>query len=403
MMLPLPMTWADIGLSLLSLPFLAAACYLAALALLAKRGSPWPPARELRFDVVVPAHDEESGVAGTVASLLAMDYPRDLFRVVVVADNCSDRTAERAQAAGGRVLERRDAERRGKGHALAFAFEHLAAEGFAEAFVVVDADSLVSSNLLGAMAARIAAGAEALQARHGVRNRDASWRTRLLHLAFTLLHDVRASARERLRLSCGLRGNGMAFTAALLRRVPHAAVSVVEDLEYATLLGLAGVRVHDVAEAAVRSEMPVSREASRSQRSRWEGGRLALARSVAPLLLGRALRERSALLLDLGLDLLVPPLGTLAMAVALGLGLGLIGLASGLATAWAMTPWAVATLALGIYVFVGWRAAGFGWRELADLRFVPGFLLWKLVVGVRAGWRRPEAWVRTPREPPRLP
>ena len=337
-------------------------------------------------------------MADTVTSLLAMDYPKDRFRVVVVADNCSDRTAERAQTAGARVLERHDTQARGKGHALAFAFERLAGEGVAEAFVVVDADSVVSPNLLGAMAARIAVGAEALQARHGVRNRDATWRTRLLHFAFTLLHDVRASARERLGLSCGLRGNGMAFTADLLRRVPHAAVSVVEDLEYATTLGLAGVRVHDVADACVLSVMPVTLAASRSQRSRWEGGRLALALRAGPALLARALRERSALLLDLALELLVPPLGTLAVSIALGLGLCLAGLATGHAGPWALAPWAVAALAVGVYVFVGWLTAGLGLRDLLDLRHVPGFVLWKLRIGARG---RPDEWVRTPREPPR--
>jgi 1,2-diacylglycerol 3-beta-glucosyltransferase len=393
-MSPLSMTWADVVLSFVSLPFLAAACYLAALALLSRRAAPWPPAGGRRFDVVVPAHDEESGVADTVTSLLAMDYPRDRFRVVVVADNCSDRTAERARSAGARVLERNDPQARGKGYALAFAFERLAAEGVADAFVVVDADSVVSPNLLGAMAARIAAGAEALQARHGVRNRDVSWRTRLLHLAFTLLHDVRASARERLFLSCGLRGNGMAFTADLLRRVPHGAVSVVEDLEYATTLGFAGVRVHDVAEAYVLSVMPVTLAASRSQRSRWEGGRFSLALRAGPALMGRALRDRSALLLDLALDLLVPPLGTHALSVGLGLGLSL----AFLATPWALAPWTVATLALGIYVIVGWLTAGLGPRDLLDLRHVPGFVLWKLGLGSRGG---PDEWVRTPREPPR--
>lgn len=395
-------TWADVVLSLLALPLVAVGCYLAGLALFARQVAAQAPVFDRCFDVVVPAHDEEVGVAVTVASLLAMTYPRDGFRVVVVADNCSDRTAERARSAGATVLERRDAARRGKGHALAFAFERLGKEGRADAFVVVDADSVVSPNLLGAMALRIQSGAEALQARYHVRNCDASWRTRLLHLGFTLLHDVRASARERLGLSCGLRGNGMAFTTALLRRVPHTAVSIVEDLEYATTLGLAGVRVHDVAEASVLSDMPASSAAALSQRSRWEGGRLALARRHGPTLVRRALRERSRLLLDLGLELLIPPLGTLALAVALGLALALSGLAAGLATMWAVAPWTLAALALGAYVFVGWHAAGFGLRELLDLRYVPGFLLWKLSVRARSGGA-PDKWVRTPREPPHAP
>lgn len=393
-------TWADAALGLLALPLVGVAGYLAGLALLARRAAAPAPASATRFDVVVPAHDEEAGVAATVLSLLAMDYPADRFRVVVVADNCSDRTAQRAAGAGARVLERSDGERRGKGYALAFGFERLLAEGAADALVVVDADSVVSKNLLGALAARIEAGAEALQVRYRVQNRDASWRTRLLHLGFTLLHDVRASARERLGLSCVLRGNGMAFSVAVLRRVPHAAFSIVEDLEYAIRLGLAGVRVHDVPEAVVLSDMPTSAATALSQRSRWEGGRLALARRYGTQLARRALRERSSLLLDLGLELLVPPLGILVLSLVVGLGLALAAVAVGFATPWALAPWALAALMLGSYLLVGWREAKLGLRALADLRHVPGFLAWKLAAAAR-GRRGPRSeWVRTPREPP---
>ena len=262
------MPWLDVLLTLSALPVLAATTYLALLALLARRAPAPPSGRGVRFDLVVPAHDEEAGIAQTVRSLLAIDYPAELYRVVVVADNCSDQTARRASEAGARVLKRTDPERRGKGHALAFAFERLGEEGVADAFVVVDADTLVSPNLLGAFASRIQAGASALQADYGVRNPESSWRTRLLHLGFTLFHEVRSSGRERLGLSCGLRGNGMAFTRSVLAEVPHDAFSVVEDVEYGIRLGLAGHRVHYVGEAQVLGEMPASERATRSQRSR---------------------------------------------------------------------------------------------------------------------------------------
>src|ERR1700682_3426648 len=95
------MSWIDLGLALAGLPALAASLYLAALAVLARRPAPPAPSvPRLRFDVVVPAHDEEAGIALTVESLLALDYPRELFRVLVIADNCRDRTAERATSAG---------------------------------------------------------------------------------------------------------------------------------------------------------------------------------------------------------------------------------------------------------------------------------------------------------------
>src|SRR5690606_30529014 len=108
----------------LALPTLLGGLYLLLLTLLSSRPRPRPASRlQLHFDVVVPAHNEASGIARTITSLQAIDWPRDRFRILVVADNCTDGTATIARDAGARVLERQDEHRRGKGHALAFAFE----------------------------------------------------------------------------------------------------------------------------------------------------------------------------------------------------------------------------------------------------------------------------------------
>ena len=306
-------------LTVSALPVAVASGYLALLALLARRRTPPPPPPpRLRFDVVVPAHNEEQGIASTVTSLLALDYPRELYRVVVVADNCTDCTAELARRAGAHVVERHDPAHRGKGYALAHAYALSVEEGLADAVVVVDADSVASPNLLAAMGARFAAGAQAVQARYGVRNVSSSWRTQLMAIAFACFHDVRSLAREQLGLSCGLRGNGMAFTRELLQRVPHTAYSVVEDLEYGIQLGYAGVRVAFAGEAHVLGEMPAWGAASRTQRDRWEAGRLGVARAHAARLLRAALVRRDRVALDLALDLLVPSLSTLVIASVTG-------------------------------------------------------------------------------------
>ena len=125
-------------LALTSIPVLACAGYLFVLTLLSGRLPP-PPASppRLRFDFVVPGHNEEAGIAQTVKSLLAVEWPGELRRVVVVADNCTDATAAIAEAAGAKVLVRNDASLRGKGYALKHAFEILMAEGIADAFVVI--------------------------------------------------------------------------------------------------------------------------------------------------------------------------------------------------------------------------------------------------------------------------
>lgn len=389
----------DIALTLASLPVLLAAGYLAALAALSRpRRAPPYPAPALRFDVIVPAHDEEQGVAATVRSLLALDWPPELRRVRVVADNCRDATAERARSAGAEVLVRDDPARAGKGHALAFAFERSLADGFADAVVVVDADATVSPNLLRAFSARVAAGAAAVQSENLVGNVYASWRTTLLAVAFGLIHTVRSVARERLGLSSGLSGTGMCFTTALLREVPHRAASLAEDLEYGIQLACAGHRVAYAGEAFVRSDMSPTASGSRSQRARWEDGRRAMARRHALPLLRRALAARDPVLLDLGAELLVPPLSTVGGVAAAGAALSLgTSWAAGAPLLAALT-WSAAVACVAAYVVRGWQVSGTGVRGLKALLHAPVYLAWRLGVAWTRRLRPQDVWVRTTRD-----
>jgi len=380
-------------LALAGIPFLAACGYLFALALLSRRPRTAPMDRppHLRFGIVVPAHDEEAGIAATVRSLLDLDYPRALFEVFVVADNCSDATGQHAQEAGARVLVRDNLARRGKGYALEHAFDLILRDGWADAVAVVDADTLVSKNLLRAFAGRLEAGELAIQADYAVRNVTASWRTLLMSIALGLVHVVRPLARERFRLSCGLRGNGMCFARAALDRVPHRAFSIVEDLEYGLRLGEAGIRVAYAGHAHVFGEMVSTGRAAASQRRRWEGGRFAMARLHAARLLRDGLRLRDRIRLDLALDLLVPPLSLLAVPVLAGLA-GALALHSAAATA----VFGASAFFLVAYVFRGWMVSGTGARGLVALLCAPAFVAWKLVV--LAARPLTKDWVRTQRE-----
>ena len=388
---------ADLILLAVAVPVAAASVYLMALALLSSRPRVvrYGPAR-LRFDVIIPAHDEEAGIAETLRSVDLVDYPQALRRTIVVADNCSDATAERARGAGALVLERTDPERRGKGYALAFAFERVLADGIADAVVVIDADTVVSRNLLQAFAARLEAGAPAVQANNVVGNPEAGWRTALLAVALVLMNTLRSVARDRLGVSTGLRGNGMCLSTRLLREVPHQAFSVVEDLEYGIRIARAGHRVRFAHEAKVASVMVTSAAAAASQRRRWEGGRLRLAREQGLALVWQGIAGRDAALVDLGLDLLVPPLAYLAGAAFAGALIAALGsLWSGhvLVALWAFTG---SVAALAVYVARGWWMSGTGMRGLLGLLCGPVYLVWKLRLLVSR--RQPHEWVRTARE-----
>lgn len=395
-------------LSLVAVVVVLPVClYLLLLTTLSVARAPPRQSATKRLVCLVPAHDEAAGIAATVQSLLQAPYPPERKRVLVIADNCSDDTAARARAAGADVLVRVDSARRGKGFALEAAFEHVLRDGWAEGVLVVDADTIVAPNLWRAVSSRLAAGAQAMQVTNGVRNPGAGWRPMLQAIAMAMINGVRSLGRERLGTSVGLRGTGMAFSRATLERVPHKVYGVVEDVEYGVRLGLAGIRVAFVPETWIASDAPVSATVALSQRRRWEGGRASLVRSLLPTVARAAWRTRSPLLLDLAIDLLVPPLSYPALVVLLG---GVLEVSHWWLTG-ALSPaaplWLFCVLALAAYVLRGVAFSGTGWAGLRALATAPAYVLWKLVVAkpwrhavpsLKGGANAPTEWVRTARE-----
>jgi hypothetical protein len=189
----------------------------------------------------------------------------------------------------------------------------------------------------------------------------------------------------------------MCFRTALLRRLPPRAFSVVEDLEYGIQLGMEGVRVAYVAEAHVVGEMPARSEASRTQRERWEGGRRALAREQVPSLLRRAVARRDVVVLDLALDLLVPPLSRVVAWIIVGWTVSVVAVIRGGSAGLALGLWTAAALMVLAYIVRGCTMSHLGVRGARDLAWGPAYMLWKLTLS-----RRPaaagDAWVRTVRE-----
>ena len=146
-----------------------------------------------RFLVAIPAHDEEAGIVATIRSCLAQNYPRELFKVLVIADNCEDQTADLARQEGATVFERTHPTDRSKGHALKSMFEHLAQTDQMDrldAVVIIDADTVVDTDLLKGLSRYLDRGDDWIQVFDTVANSDDSWRTRLLAYSFGLINGV---------------------------------------------------------------------------------------------------------------------------------------------------------------------------------------------------------------------
>jgi hypothetical protein len=211
-----------------------------------------------------------------------------------------------------------------------------------------------------------------------------------------MINGVRCLGRERLGLSVGLKGNGMCFARATLEKVPHTAYGLVEDVEYAVKLALAGVRVVFAAETWIASESPETKQASLSQRRRWEGGRIALIRNLLPRVLKDAVTQGSAVLLDIGLELLIPPITYPGLLWILALAVEGAGVAVRGAPSAALGLDVATTTGLLLYVGRGWMLSGTGARGLFSLLTAPAYVAWKIFVA--KPWQAAgNAWVRTKR------
>ena len=378
---------AGVIAALVSLPGSAELLFLSLGPLFRRRRvlASWKP---LKIAAVIPAHNESAGIAACVLNVVSANRDRIDLTVVVVADNCTDDTAVIAQNAGARVLVRNNPELRGKGYALDYAFRTLAQEGF-EAFAIIDADSEIASNFFNVAAAHISDGANALQSRYLVRNPKESARTRLMNVALLAFNVLRPMGRSAWGLSAGIYGNGFVLTSKTLAAVPYNAASVVEDLEYHLALVRAGMLVEFAGETAVYGEIPSSGKGVKTQRARWEGGRIRILRERGPQLAGEIAIGRIRLLEPL-LDLLLLPL-------AFHVALLLIA-----ATDPASLPRIAGLTGLsivGLHLIAAILAGHGTWRDVLILAMAPFYVAWKIVLipTLFANAKSGTAWVRTER------
>jgi cellulose synthase/poly-beta-1,6-N-acetylglucosamine synthase-like glycosyltransferase len=396
-------TFLGVALTIANLVVLPYFLFLSAIALaamLSRRRAELPQGEpRSRFLILIPAHDEEEGIATTVASCRAADYPEALFSVLVIADNCTDRTAPVAADAGARVVERFDDLKKSKGYAIEYLMGTLIESGEFEALdaiVVIDADTIMDAALLRRFDTHLQAGRDWVQCYYTVSNPDQSWRTRLMTYALSLYNGVMPLGLTTLGSSAGLRGNGMCFSTRGLRRRPWASYGLAEDSEFSWMLRVGGESIAFEPFSRVYGVMVGSGgKAAASQRQRWEFGRREVQRTYfLPLLRAGAIAPGDKLLSVL--ELTLPPMGgLLSLFAALAL-LDSLAILFAAGAGWPLLACgAIMTAAVGLYAVSPFVAMRLPWRYATTLVWAPAYLAWKVLVRL-AG--RPAGWVRTQRE-----
>ena len=259
-------------------------------------GSPPAPARK-RIAAIICARNEARVIAGSVRTLLAQNYPRELFDVWVVPNNCTDDTAEAARAAGARVLDC-TVPVKCKGDVLAFAFRELLAREHYDAFCIFDADNLVDPGFFQAANNALCAGVRVAQGYRDIKNPYESWVAGCMSVFFWFMSRFFNRGRHALGLSTMLNGTGIVLSADLIRENGWRTYSLTEDLEYTAQCGLLGEKIGWMEDAILYDEQPNRFADSFEQRRRWYAGTLQILGRYGPRLWARGIHRGSVQALD---------------------------------------------------------------------------------------------------------
>jgi cellulose synthase/poly-beta-1,6-N-acetylglucosamine synthase-like glycosyltransferase len=349
-----------------------------------------------RVAVLVPAHNEQLVIRDTLASIMGQLMVGD--RLVVVADNCSDHTAEAAKQEGAEVSIRCDPLLRGKGYALDHGIRFLESTEIPEVVIFVDADCQVRSGCIDRLARLCFQSMQPVQAAYLMNPPEPPRKTGcIITFAWMVRDFVRPLGWMRLSLPCQLSGSGMAFPWRLAQAADLASSNLVEDLKQGLDLALIGCFARFCPEAVVTSNVGKGGVPSYSQRARWEHGTLALIGQYLPKLFMRFLKVNSLPLLAVMLDLCVPPLALLALFTATFLLVTLL-----FAIAFNLTlPLEIAgtnCLLLFIAIVLAWWRHGQDILPFRWLAFAPIYAVRKIPLYLHFLLDRQRDWVRGERD-----
>ncbi len=259
------------------------------------------------FALLVAAHDEEMVIANMVDSLAALNYPREAYDIFVIADNCTDATAQIAREHGALVYERFDTTQRGKGFALEWMFEKIFnMEKKYDYIGIFDADNLVDKAFLFEMNKQINKGYRVVQGYVDSKNPFDSWITCAYSFSFWSVSRVFQLARHNLGLSCQLSGTGFVMATELLKKLGWGATCLTEDMEFTMKLALNDEKVGWAHKAVIYDEKPVGLKASWKQRKRWMQGHADVASRFFTKLMKKAFAEKKMMCFDCAVYLIQP-------------------------------------------------------------------------------------------------
>ena len=235
-----------------------------------------PAQNRHKYAIMIAARNEAPVIGNLIHSIRAQDYPAELVDIFVVADNCTDNTAEIARELGAYCYERFDSEHRTKGFALQFLVENIKRDFgiYAyEGYIIFDADNLLKQDYMSRMNDAFDAGEKIVTSYRNTKNFDTNWISASygIHWLRTVRKEHRA--RSVFHLATRIQGTGFLFAAEIIENGwPY--TSLTEDRAFCADAVANGYKISYNNDAIFYDEQPVDIKIAMRQRIRWAKGHL---------------------------------------------------------------------------------------------------------------------------------
>lgn len=271
-----------------------------------------------KFMAIIPAHNEETVVANLVKSLKEQDYPKELLDIYVIADNCTDNTAEVAKNAGAIVYERFDSTKKTKGYAMQwFLKQKIEEDAPYDAFCVFDADNVAMPDFIKNMNKKLCQGEEVVQGYRDIKNPTDSWIAAGYALFYWTMHRFYHLARYNIGLSPLLNGTGFMVKFDVVKPNGWQTQTLTEDIEFSLINMCQGRKLGWATDAIVFDEQPIGFKQSWTQRMRWSVGHIQCFKIYTKQLAKNTMKNKKMVTFDGFLYLMGMPLLVLTLSLLL--------------------------------------------------------------------------------------
>ena len=350
-----------------------------------------PLAERPSVAVLIPAHNESLVITKTIQTILPQLLPQD--QLLVVADNCTDETANMARSLGANVVERFNTTLRGKGYALDHGIQYLHNRP-PQVVMIVDADCSLSAHFIQVLAQAC------VQLQRPVQSLDlmlapanANLKMKIAEFAWAVKNKVRPLGFKALGLPCQLMGTGMAFLWTDITKMSLANGHIAEDMKLGIDFCRAAKAAVFIPDVLVTSLFPQGEQATTTQRARWEHGHLGMIISEAPSLLLESLKSRNMQMFGLACDLIVPPLAVLVLLCVAVFIVSFIAQAQ-----LALLLSSLLLAALTVAVLLAWLFFGRAIISFKQLCYAPIYAMIKIPLYIKFFLNRQVEWVRSKRD-----